>query len=288
MNRRRAWSIVGGLCRLVIVAGAIAVFVWYCVRQASAQVVFTAEGASRSSFYNGRCIWGTNRDEDNLYGVWALDAPLYTSIYTPQVGYVLRMDNATQTRVIAAECTWFSVPPGASCPWDDEPGSVWMTANLADTFDPATMTWWRASAGGEPEHARGADAPRLIGGEWVIPLTLRVDQSDRWWHWLGRPEQWYLHPEWFAQLPVWLEQAATNSATLRVALSADAADFSLDIHSQPPPHADLDRDGAAGVPDVFVFLAEWFAGSVVGDWDADRQCAVADIFAFLSDWFAGT
>lgn len=290
MNRLRAWSIVGGRIRLAVVIGALAVFAWFCVRQVSAQVagpVFTSEGANRDSFYSGRVIYGSNRVHDADHGTWELDAPLYTSVYQPQVTYCLRMDNATTSRVVAAQLSWMSVPPGASCPWDDEPGSVWMTANLAATFNPETFMWAEASAGGEPQHARGADAPRLIGGEWVIPLTFRIDQSDRYWHWLGEPADWWDHPEWFAELPVWLASPNTNSATLRIALSETTADFTLDIHALPPSRADLDRDGAAAVPDVFMFLAEWFAGSVVGDWDASGGCAVADVFAFLSDWFAG-
>lgn len=251
-----------------------------------AQPVFTCTGANRDSFYEGRVIYGSNRVHDEDYGVWAVNAPgLYESVYVPQVTYVLRMDNATRTRVVAAECIWASVPPGATCPWDDEPGSVWMTPNIAATFNPDTFMWASASAGGEPQHPLGADAPRMIDGWWVIPLTFRLDQSDRYWHWLGEPADWWDHPEWFAELPVWLGVPNTDSATLRVVLSETHADFTLEIHAEPPLHADIDRDGAVGVTDVFMFLAEWFRGGLAGDWDASGSVAAPDIFAFLSEWF---
>lgn len=56
--------------------------------------------------------------------------------------------------------------------------------------------------------------------------------------------------------------------------------------------ADFDRDGTIGVPDIFAFLAAWFAGPGSPDShraDLNGSCTadVPDIFEFLSAWFAG-
>ncbi len=47
--------------------------------------------------------------------------------------------------------------------------------------------------------------------------------------------------------------------------------------------ADWDCSGIVNVPDIFVFLSDWFAGR--GDFSADGVCDVPDIFQFLSSWF---
>lgn len=52
--------------------------------------------------------------------------------------------------------------------------------------------------------------------------------------------------------------------------------------------ADFDRNGAVEVPDIFAFLAAWFAGDArAGLWDGVGGCSTPDIFSFLSDWFEG-
>lgn len=52
--------------------------------------------------------------------------------------------------------------------------------------------------------------------------------------------------------------------------------------------ADRDGDNVLTVPDIFLFLSDWFAGSVdLANYNNDCCINVADIFAFLSDWFAG-
>ncbi len=57
-------------------------------------------------------------------------------------------------------------------------------------------------------------------------------------------------------------------------------------HDVPPCAADFDRSGGApGVPDIFAFLAAWFAGDPRADLDGGG-IAVTDLFAFLSMWFA--
>lgn len=258
------------------------------VAQALSEPVVETLGSSRESFYNGQVIWGTNRNPHENFGSWQLcsSAGVYLSTYEPQVTFVLHFDDS-HTALLAGEFTWFSVPPGSTCIWDDEPGSVWLSDNLAQTFDPQTMLWHSASAGGRPPTIRGALAPRLVSDEWIVPMTLRIDQSDRWWHWLGRPEPWYLHEDWFAQLPTWLLMPSSDFATLRVRINQDTTDFSLDIHSFPPRHADVDRDGAVGVVDLFLFLSAWFSGSTLGDWNQDNLFSTPDIFSFLSSYFEG-
>lgn len=49
--------------------------------------------------------------------------------------------------------------------------------------------------------------------------------------------------------------------------------------------ADWNSDGIVSVPDIFAFLASWFAGDA--DANHDGVTSVPDIFAFLALWFAG-
>jgi hypothetical protein len=51
--------------------------------------------------------------------------------------------------------------------------------------------------------------------------------------------------------------------------------------------ADFDNSGAVAVPDIFAFLAAWFAQGQGADFDNNGIIAVPDIFAFLAAWFAG-
>ncbi|MBX3404140.1 MAG: hypothetical protein KF699_12080 [Phycisphaeraceae bacterium] len=59
------------------------------------------------------------------------------------------------------------------------------------------------------------------------------------------------------------------------------------VQIAPPCPADFDGDGVVGVPDIFAFLAAWFAYEPRADFDNNGVLAVPDIFAFLSAWFAG-
>jgi hypothetical protein len=51
--------------------------------------------------------------------------------------------------------------------------------------------------------------------------------------------------------------------------------------------ADFDGDLVVTVPDIFHFLAAWFAGSSTADINRSRTLAVDDIFAYLSAFFSG-
>ena len=51
--------------------------------------------------------------------------------------------------------------------------------------------------------------------------------------------------------------------------------------------ADVDTSGDVGVPDIFLFLAWWFAADVRADMDGNAGVAVPDVFTFLAAWFAG-
>lgn len=59
------------------------------------------------------------------------------------------------------------------------------------------------------------------------------------------------------------------------------------VQIAPPCRADFDGDGGVGPPDIFAFLAAWFAFEPRADFDNNGVLAVPDIFAFLSAWFAG-
>ncbi len=51
--------------------------------------------------------------------------------------------------------------------------------------------------------------------------------------------------------------------------------------------ADFDHNGSRDIPDIFAFLAAWFAEDFAADFDGNGTLAVPDIFAFLAAWFAG-
>ncbi len=51
--------------------------------------------------------------------------------------------------------------------------------------------------------------------------------------------------------------------------------------------ADFDCSGAVAVPDIFSFLAAWFAQDSRADFNSDGQIQVPDIFEYLAEWFAG-
>ncbi len=58
------------------------------------------------------------------------------------------------------------------------------------------------------------------------------------------------------------------------------------VPSQACP-ADFDHNAVHEVPDIFAFLAAWFAGETTADVDGVPGLGVPDIFAFLASWFAG-
>ncbi len=55
----------------------------------------------------------------------------------------------------------------------------------------------------------------------------------------------------------------------------------------PPCPADWNDNGITDVPDIFAFLADWFAMESAADYNESGMIDVPDIFSFLSDWFAG-
>jgi 6-phosphogluconolactonase (cycloisomerase 2 family) len=55
----------------------------------------------------------------------------------------------------------------------------------------------------------------------------------------------------------------------------------------PACPADINRDGQAGVQDIFDFLAFWFANDPRADFDQSGAVALEDLFAFLGAWFTG-
>jgi hypothetical protein len=61
----------------------------------------------------------------------------------------------------------------------------------------------------------------------------------------------------------------------------------LPVPGVPECAADFDGNGSVQVPDIFAFLAAWFAEDTAADFDGIGGIAVPDIFAFLAAWFAG-
>ena len=63
-------------------------------------------------------------------------------------------------------------------------------------------------------------------------------------------------------------------------------DFEV-VPDSPACPADFNHDGTGDVPDIFSFLAAWFAGEPSAEFDGQAGVNVSDIFAFLSLWFVG-
>jgi hypothetical protein len=64
--------------------------------------------------------------------------------------------------------------------------------------------------------------------------------------------------------------------------------FYLSIVPDPPAcPADFNNDGNGDVPDIFAFLAAWFASDATAEFDGQPGISVPDIFSFLSLWFVG-
>jgi hypothetical protein len=55
----------------------------------------------------------------------------------------------------------------------------------------------------------------------------------------------------------------------------------------PPCRADYDGRNGADLPDIFAFLADWFALAPRADFDGQNGVDLGDVFAFLTAWFAG-
>lgn len=51
--------------------------------------------------------------------------------------------------------------------------------------------------------------------------------------------------------------------------------------------ADVDNNGQVDTPDVFAYLADWFAARPEADEDRDTTITLTDLFQFLSTWFRG-
>ncbi len=70
--------------------------------------------------------------------------------------------------------------------------------------------------------------------------------------------------------------------------SLDVNDNQIPDECEAPDCAcDWDNSGAIAVPDIFAFLASWFANDPAADFDGQNGVGVPDIFAFLACWFAG-
>ncbi len=62
----------------------------------------------------------------------------------------------------------------------------------------------------------------------------------------------------------------------------------IDSCEVDPCACDWDGNFFVEVPDIFAFLASWFANEPRADFDSSGTIAVPDIFAFLSCWFASS
>lgn len=69
--------------------------------------------------------------------------------------------------------------------------------------------------------------------------------------------------------------------------SAESGLFAITPGALTACPVDFNQSGSADVPDIFEFLALWFANNPAADFDGNNALEVHDIFAFLTAWFAG-
>lgn len=290
MNRRRAWSIVGGLFRLAIIAGALAVFVWYCVRQASAQPTpIIAEGGVNCLSRTDACVHEQTA------------RPFSGESYGDVHGHCPPNEPGMRHRQGggASPChdpqMWIqssgAMRAGVGLHWNPD-GTLHEAAAFITRLPRVGLPLEGVMAG--LWHG-GADITyaEFAAGEPVVAVLRWETVND--WILLDAPE--FTSMDDFQEvygLNPW-DAAIEFTVTCTAIYSPPVFDFEplgarLRIEARiipDPMRADFDRDGACATDDVFRFLAAWCGAGPRGDWDADGQCAVPDIFAFLSDWFAG-
>lgn len=106
------------------------------------------------------------------------------------------------------------------------------------------------------------------GATWSSVLAAGVDDGQ---HTFACPST----PTRHARLRMTVRDAQGNTAT-------DLSDQRFTIAVACP--GDYTGDGKS-VADIFVFLSDWFAGSLRADIDGAGAVTVEDLFAFLSQWF---
>lgn len=253
---------------------------------------FTIEGAAvyrtESRVF---CVQSSSHDE---YGTCESDAPGFADCIefgnTPRVTWAVKL--AADGSIGAATLDFHSAPPGASCPWPNAPGASWIPRSAEPFLVWSPLIVPSIYTNFPP--ARGADA--AIGtpdAGFDVAIRGKVDDLFAWWASggtggeafcaaMGMPETFtaYLHVS-----PVYRCEPFVFGHDAWIL--DERVDFTIRLFATEPPHADLDRDGAAGAADIFVFLAEWFAGRAAGDWDGSGGCQATDIFAFLVAWLSG-
>ncbi len=79
-----------------------------------------------------------------------------------------------------------------------------------------------------------------------------------------------------------------DSCDISLGESLDANENGIPDECEVPPcPADRNANSVTDVPDIFLFLSEWFSMDPAADFDQSGTIEVPDIFAFLSAWFAG-
>lgn len=84
------------------------------------------------------------------------------------------------------------------------------------------------------------------------------------------------------------ENGRIDSCDIALGESLDADESGIPDECEIPPcPADWNGNHIADVPDIFEFLADWFAMDPASDFDGMNGIEVPDIFFFLAAWFAG-
>lgn len=310
MNRRRACSIVGGLLRLAIVIGALAVFGWFCVRQASAQPInVLALTTAMSRDNDAGCVheqigrpFFPYRGDNEAFDHGGPDCPP-----SEQLNQHMTWSNSPCSRVLFAwaqsiEDAW---EPWCTLLWDAE-GSL----RRVEVMGCRRETNPNLNGHGQPlgqwatDDGYLAQLPAVIAGAptWEEfragePISVSIDWCTA--------NDWIILGSEYSRIEVFIAAHGFHpmDAVLDVEIFyfADVDPMLEDAHGlfggwvstqttvRPNPSmANFNRDPAVDVADIFCFIAAWFAGdSRAGACDAAGGCTTEDIFAFLTSWFAG-
>lgn len=213
----------------------------------------------------------------------------------------------------------FELPGGGAAPasWQTFGNAVRSTAN-ADSGD-ASLRIFGIPGSGPYYSGVYQDLPASPGQQWVASVVGRHTSADP----LIAGNRVVLKIEWNnrqgqlisaqevnvvtnssprdVSIPASLQAVApAGAATARIALvfvqtgtgagSVYMDDATFDYLTPDPGPicpADFNGDELLEVPDIFSFLAAWFAADPLADFNEQGGITVQDIFAYLSAWFEG-
>jgi hypothetical protein len=224
-----------------------------------------------------------------------------------QAGYQIAGSSITPTDVnatfVAGNGDWYARGLASGNPWatrngvviaqvgDDVEGDTWAAATFSSITGNSNGDW--AIAGKTTNADTAIDDVIVVNGEVVLregdPVVFDIDNDGEAddTAFIGRGNN-TLASFTANSLALAPDKSVYVLANLRDEFGADLGPTAL-IRINPVGGcpADFDNNGTVAVPDIFAFLAAWFAQDESADFDGNTMIQVPDIFAFLAAWFAG-